>query len=131
MLILVSTKVESSETSSSNTAMVASQRDQRGANRTDRTRSDRNKYPNSSTDPPKCSRGHIGHTDDRCRVQINEAKDKQITDLASRLDKMERSNSESAKMAISSPLDYDEAFLTANTPSLIITLYAGATSHMF
>lgn len=131
MLILVSTKVESSEASSSHTAMVASQKHHRGSYRTDRTRSEKHKAPTSSTYPLKCSRGHIGHTDDQCRVHINEAKYKQIAELASRLDKMERSASDSAKIAITSPLDYDEAFITANTPSMILTLDAGATSHMF
>lgn len=83
MLILVSTKVESSEASSSNTAMVVTQKDHQSSYRTDRTRSDKHKPSNPSTDPPKCSRGHIGHTDKRCRIQINEAKDKQIAELAS------------------------------------------------
>lgn len=44
---------------------------------------------------------------------------------------MERSVSDSAKIAIAPPLDYDEAFITNITPSMVITLDAGATSHMF
>lgn len=77
MLILVSNTVENSDSAAhnNNTAMVAAaSKDRKSYPKTDR--SERYKNKTSSDDPPKCSRGHIGHTDDRCRIQISEAKDK-------------------------------------------------------
>lgn len=43
---------------------------------------------------------------------------------------MEKNNSESARLATTA-LEYDEAFITTHTPSMVVTLDAGATSHMF
>lgn len=131
MLILVSDTVENSEstTTNSNSAMVAStSKDKRSSSKYDK--SDKYKQRNNSDDPPKCSRGHVGHTDERCRIQIAEAQDKQIADLVSRLDKIETTKSESARLATTA-LEYDEAFITSHTPSMVMTLDAGATSHMF
>lgn len=131
MLILVSDTVETSDsiTTNANSAMVASgSKDKKSFSRYDK--SEKYKSKNNSDNPPRCSRGHVGHTDERCRIQIAEAKYKQIAELVSRLDEIETNKSESAKLA-TTVLEYDEAFITSQTSLMVITLGAGATSHMF
>lgn len=123
MLILVSDRVDSSSsiTPSANSAMIASTKS--------RHKPRPEKSHAQSNNPPKCSLGHIGHTDAQCRIQKSDAKDKQIADLVARLDKLEKPSLESAKLVTDNY--YDEAFITSATSLHLITLDAGATTHMF
>lgn len=126
MLILVSHKVDPSTSSNSALLTVSD----RGSDKS-KQRGKKVHQPTgqSSSDPIKCSRGHVGHTDEKCRVQINKAKDKAINDLTARLEKLEKPRSDTARMETTS--FYDEAFTTGPTNLSVITLDAGATSHMF
>lgn len=89
------------------------------------TITNRPSFKGKKKDQVKCSLGHLGHTDEKCRIRIqNELNEcKQLLE-------QQKISSEVAKTAEVSPSYYDQAFISS-TPSQTIEVYnTGATCHM-
>lgn len=82
-------------------------------------------------DQVKCSLGHLGHTDEKCRIRIQTE-----LDACKKLLAQHQKPSDAAKTATSTssanvhPSYYDQAFMTKTVSHNVDTYDTGATSHM-
>lgn len=127
--MLLSMETMRIKSSSDNSAMIAQ----------NVTKSKPSKAPKQ---PPVCSLGHPGHSDERCYTRIR----KEERELANKYCEMIKKNGETAQLTSTrtanqtpssinnapvAPSYYDEAYAVGTQDLLFVTLDTGCTSHMF